>query len=113
MPVITYKHTDGRTGKAVVATESMAAWISSREARGARIEHVEFGPGERASIVLATNTGNPAGELALMRTDLGMARVIEDLFEALKAKGVLADADLPRESLEKLTERELLREAVR
>jgi hypothetical protein len=113
MPIITYTQNDDLPRKAVVTNDNMADWIASREAQGAVIERIDFGPGERASIVLATTTSDPAGELALMRTDLAMARVVEDLFEALKTKGVLADADLPDEARQKIAARDGLRETVK
>ena len=111
MPIITYKQNDNRPRKAVVTADNMADWIARREAHGAVIERVDFGPGERASIVLATTTSDPASELAMMRTDLAMGRVVEDLFKALKTKGVLADADLPEGARQKIAARDGLREA--
>lgn len=113
MPIITYTQNDDQSRKAVVTTDNMADWIASREALGAVIKRIDFSPGERASIVLATTSSDPANELALMRTDLAMARVVEDLFRALQTKGVLAEVDLPAEARQKIAARDGLREAVK
>jgi hypothetical protein len=108
MPVITY-NLDGQSRTAVVSTEEVADWVTRREARGARIEQIAFHPTERAAVVLATTTDDPVGELDLMRSDLAMARVIEDLFQALQTKGVLSETDLPEAAREKIATRDDLR----
>lgn len=47
--------------------------------------------------------------IKLADTDKGMIRVVEDIWEALKAKGLVADADLPSEALDKMNARKALR----
>lgn len=49
----------------------------------------------------------------LEQTDAGLIRGIDDLVTALKAKGVLADADLPAELRDKLAARASLRTQLR
>jgi hypothetical protein len=51
-------------------------------------------------------------ERTLAASDLGMARVVEDLIATLIAKGVIAKADLPQAAVRKLTDRETLRVAI-
>lgn len=41
----------------------------------------------------------------LVETDAGMIRLAEDIFTALKGKGVLTDADLPQAARDKLAAR--------
>jgi len=52
----------------------------------------------------------PSPEAVLEETDTKMIRVIEDLFDALKAKGVLADGDLPKEAVDRIEKRKAARE---
>lgn len=67
--------------------------------------------------VVLEGTGGTEAEArtaaSLVTTDLAMARVVEDIFVALKTKGVLADADLPDEARQKMAARDGLREAVK
>lgn len=51
----------------------------------------------------------PGPEAVLSQTDIPMIRVIEDLFDALKAKGVLADSDLPKEAVDRIEARKATR----
>jgi hypothetical protein len=51
----------------------------------------------------------PEPEAVLEQTDTKMIRVIEDLFDALKAKGVLADGDLPKEAVDRIEGRKTAR----
>lgn len=54
-------------------------------------------------------TPQQAAAAQLAATDKDMARVVEDLWAALKAKGVLADADLPAAARDKIAARAQLR----
>lgn len=45
----------------------------------------------------------------LQSTDNAMIRVVEDLVAALKAKGVITDADLPAKAVERISERQAAR----
>lgn len=55
----------------------------------------------------------PTPEQVLNQTDIPMIRVIEDLFDALKAKGVLADSDLPKEAVDRIEARKATREEMK
>ena len=113
MPVITCIHQDGRQYKAVVSPDGVSDWIAKREARGSRIEKIEFSATERAAVVLAGSdaAADPLVELALLRSDLAMARVLEDVIAILNDKGLLAEADLPEEARKKIADRHALRKA--
>ncbi len=114
MPIVTHKPPGQTTAsKQAVPAGRLAEWIEKHEARGFIVESIAFSPDERAAVVLATTSDDPVRELALMRTDLAMARVVEDLFEALKAKGVLVDTDLPEDARQKIAARSDLREAAK
>lgn len=86
---------------------------SEAEARG--LVHIEdqrhvdgdfllYGTPEEAS-------GRKAERLAsaIAGTDARMARVAEDIYEVLKAKGMLADADMPSEALDVMGQRRAIR----
>lgn len=111
MPVITYTDADDRRRHALVPPGKLNDWIARKEARGSRINEIQFSPDERAHIVLATTSDNPVAELDMMRDDLAMSRVTEDLFNALKNKGVLVDDDLPSAARQKIVKRNSQREA--
>ncbi len=49
-------------------------------------------------------------QVAIEKTDAGMARFAEDLFDTLVAKGVLAMADLPQAAQDKIAARKQIRE---
>lgn len=49
----------------------------------------------------------------LKKTDAGMARVTEDIWDVLKAKNLVSDLDLPATSAAKLANRRALREALK
>jgi hypothetical protein len=49
----------------------------------------------------------------LANTDAGMFRVTEDIWDVLKAKNLVTDADLPLGTVAKLANRKSLREAIR
>lgn len=46
---------------------------------------------------------------ALAASDVGMARLLEDLIATLEAKGIMNKAELPQAAQDKLAERETLR----
>ncbi|PHS23396.1 MAG: hypothetical protein COA83_09915 [Methylophaga sp.] len=51
----------------------------------------------------------PTPAQQLSATDAGMARITEDLIDALKVAGVITDANLPAFAVQKLAERKALR----
>ncbi|MCC5830141.1 MAG: hypothetical protein JJU36_11900 [Phycisphaeraceae bacterium] len=113
MPIITWTDSGSRPRRTLVPNESLSDWLATRQSRGGRIDRIDFADTERAGIVLATPGVDQLTELQLLRSDLGMARVVEDLFEALKARTLLTDDDLPAESLARITDRQAKREALR
>ena len=116
MPAITYIPDDnrGRQRTVLVPAADVVDWIARREARGERIERIEFSDTERAGIVLAGSdrAADPLTELHLLRSDLAMARVVEDLLAALEDKGVIKRDDLPAEARAKIAQREQMRQVL-
>jgi hypothetical protein len=49
----------------------------------------------------------------LAATDTGMIRVVEDIWQVLKGKNLVTDADLPTASAAKLAARKTLRDAIK
>lgn len=60
---------------------------------------------ERAARLASPERAADQARQKLAATDMPMIRVLEDLIDALKAKGVIADADLPQSARDKLAER--------
>jgi len=95
------------------ATDRVAAYLAHLAATGRSAGTVTL-DGEDAAAVLNQAAGanletHPESTVDLLASDLGMARVVEDLFEALKTKGVLAEADLPAEARDRIAGRRTLR----
>jgi hypothetical protein len=64
---------------------------------------------EGNEIAASAPAPSPTHEQLLAETDAGMARFAEDLFDALKTKGVLTDDDMPAAAVEKVEKRKELR----
>jgi hypothetical protein len=52
-------------------------------------------------------------QLELEKSDIGMARLLEDLIEVLIMKNIINYTDLPSEAMQKIMQRQKLRNALR
>lgn len=110
MAIVHYRRSaGGSVHRQHVPPEDLQPFLDRRTADGHVVESLELPAGDKAALVLADVQGQTASEILtraeLARTDLAMARVTEDLFAALKAKGVLVDADLPQDALDRMAAR--------
>lgn len=90
----------------------MKRMIATPPGQPARIEGFTAAEiAEREAAIAAEGAARPAREaaLALDASDKTMARIAEDVIDALIAKGLVADADLPAAAVAKITERKELR----
>lgn len=109
---VTFTH-NGKTRTGTATIEQISSYLTHLQNTGRSADLVVL-EGEDAAAVFTRAAGanlanRPENAVDLLATDLAMARVVEDLFEALKTKGVLADGDLPADARERIADRKSLR----
>lgn len=114
MPTVTYRLTEtDRPHMQHVPLEELDAWLARRQDNGHLVDRIEVPLDEKVAVVLKDvdgATGQDVLEKAeLARTDLRMARVVEDVVDVLEAKGVMARSDLPQEAQDRIARRETMR----
>lgn len=109
---IVFEH-NGRQAHGRANTGEVANYLAHLAATGRTVTDVRLEPEDAAEVLsqaagteLASNPGTAAEQL---QTDLRMARVVEDLIDALEAKGVMARADLPKDARDRIERRQAMR----